>query len=73
MNKYGRSFGIHFDNPDFVKYAESLGLPGYRVNHPRELLPVLRKALEQKLPSIIEVPVDYRENHRLLEKIGMDT
>ena len=70
MNKFGGSFGVGFGNPDLVKYADSLGLPGYRVSHPKELLPTLQKALEQKLPSLIEVPIDYRENPKLLEKMG---
>jgi len=70
MNKFGGSFGVGLGNPDLVKYADSLGLPGYRVSHPEELLPTLQKALEQKLPSLIEVPIDYRENPKLLEKMG---
>ncbi len=26
--KFGRHFGVDFNNPDFVKLAESFGLPG---------------------------------------------
>jgi acetolactate synthase-1/2/3 large subunit len=69
-NKFGRSFGVGFSNPDLVKYADALGLPGYRVGHPGEFLPILKMALDQRLPSIIEVAIDYRENPRLTEKMG---
>ena len=70
-NKFGGSFGVGFNNPDLIKYANSLGLPGYRVSHPGELIPTLQTALTERLPSIIEVPIDYRENSKLVENIGL--
>ena len=73
MNKFGRTFGVNFGNPDFVKYAEAFGLPAFAINHSREFLPTLRKALELKSPSLIEVPIDYRENMKLAEKWGQVT
>ncbi|MFH0846517.1 MAG: acetolactate synthase large subunit [Chloroflexota bacterium] len=69
MNRFGRAFGVRFTNPDFMKYAASLGLSGCRINKAREFLPALCAALKEKLPSIIEVPIDYGENHRLLESL----
>jgi acetolactate synthase-1/2/3 large subunit len=69
-NKFGISFGAIFNNPDFIKYASSLGLPGFRVSHPGEFIPALQMALTERLPSIIEVPIDYRENPKLVENIG---
>src|SRR5215469_1760720 len=56
---YGRASGTDFGNPDFVKYAESLGCIGLRVNAPDELLPTLRKALETPGIVIVDVPTDY--------------
>jgi acetolactate synthase-1/2/3 large subunit len=35
-----------------------------------ELLPVLKDALNQKVPAIVDCPVDYSENLRLTEKLG---
>jgi acetolactate synthase-1/2/3 large subunit len=61
-NHYGESSFIHFNNPDFVKFAESLGLKGYRVESTEDLLPTLKEALEQDVPAVIDCPVDYREN-----------
>jgi acetolactate synthase-1/2/3 large subunit len=69
-NKFGTSFGVNFSNPDFEKFADSLGLPGFRVTKTEDFLPILRKALDLPLPSIVELPVDYRENLKLTEKLG---
>jgi acetolactate synthase I/II/III large subunit len=59
---YGRTSGTDFGNPDFVKYAESLGCVGMRVNTPDELLPTIRKALETPGMVIVDVPTDYSKN-----------
>jgi acetolactate synthase I/II/III large subunit len=59
---YGESAFIKFGNPDFVKLAESMGLKGYRIEAAIDLVPTLKEALDQKVPTIIDCPVDYREN-----------
>jgi acetolactate synthase I/II/III large subunit len=59
---YGESAFIKFGNPDFVQLAESMGLKGYRIASAIDLIPTLKEALEQKVPTIIDCPVDYREN-----------
>jgi acetolactate synthase I/II/III large subunit len=59
---YGESAFIKFGNPDFVKLAESMGLKGYRIESAIDLIPTLKDALGQKVPTIIDCPVDYREN-----------
>ncbi|GAB3984228.1 acetolactate synthase large subunit [Actinoallomurus acanthiterrae] len=66
----GRDSNVAFGNPDFVKYAESFGAKGYRVESADALLPTLREALEQDTVSVITVPVDYSENLRLTSKLG---
>ena len=70
MRRFGRASHITFTNPDFVKYAESFGAKGYRVQATNELLPVLRQALSDNVVSVIECPVDYNENMKLTEKLG---
>ncbi|MDH5659377.1 MAG: acetolactate synthase large subunit [Gammaproteobacteria bacterium] len=70
MNQFGRKSNIDFNNPDFVKYAESFGATGYRINKGEELLPTLKKALADKTVSIIDCPVDYSENLKLTGKLG---
>ncbi|HAJ63071.1 MAG TPA: acetolactate synthase large subunit [Cyanobacteria bacterium UBA8543] len=66
----GHSAFVHFGNPDFVKFAESMGLKGYRVNSAAELIPTLKTALEQDVPTVIDCPVDYGENLRFTQKAG---
>ncbi|WP_024935012.1 MULTISPECIES: acetolactate synthase large subunit [Actinomadura] len=66
----GHSSNIRFGNPDFVRYAESFGARGYRVESAAELLPTLRKALADDTVSVITVPVDYSHNLQLTDKLG---
>ena len=70
MNMFKKHFGVRFDNPDFVTLAKAYGLPGFRIKDANEFIPTLRQALDFKVPSIIEVPIDYSENLRLTEKLG---
>jgi len=65
---------VDFSNPDFVKYAESFGAVGYRVTKASEFEPMLKQAVAAKTGvHIITVPVDYRENLKLIEKLGNTT
>jgi acetolactate synthase-1/2/3 large subunit len=70
LRHFGRPSNISFNNPDFLKYAESFGAKGYRVKNAGDLLPILREALNQKTVAIIDCPVDYAENMKLTEKLG---
>ena len=56
--RFGRSFGVEFENPDFVQYAASFGLPGFAVTSVDDLLPALRRALNLDQPAIVAVLVD---------------
>ncbi len=62
---YGHHAYVDFTNPDFVKFAESVGAIGYRIKKAEELLPTLQKAFKQNKPVIIDCPVDYSENMKL--------
>ncbi|MBI3620849.1 MAG: acetolactate synthase large subunit [Nitrospirae bacterium] len=70
LRQLGRTTSVSFSNPDFVKYAESFGAKGYRVTAADELLPLLREALAQPVPAVIDCPVDYRENLKLTERLS---
>lgn len=70
MNQFGSSSFVDFKNPDFVKFAESMGLKGYRINSADELIPTLKEALAQDIPSVIDCPVDYSENVKFSQKAG---
>jgi len=69
-NQFGESAFIKFTNPDFVKYAESMGLKGYRVQSCLDLVPILKEALAQDVPAVIDCPVDYSENLRFTQRAG---
>lgn len=66
---FGRATKIEFNNPDFVAFAESFGGKGYRVESTEDLLPTLETALGDGTVSIIDCPVDYRENMKLTAKL----
>jgi acetolactate synthase I/II/III large subunit len=70
LNYFGRHSHVHFTNPDFVKYAESFGCRGYRVERTQDLQDILREALASDTVSIIDCPVDYRENIKFTEQMG---
>jgi acetolactate synthase-1/2/3 large subunit len=61
---------VDFSNPDFVRFAQSFGAEGYRIERAEQLLPTLRRALDSDGVSVIACPVDYSENLRLIERLG---
>jgi len=60
------NFGLDFNNPDFVKYAESFGAHGYRPDSDEEFQSMLDTALNSKGVHIIDLPIDYSLNHSIL-------
>jgi acetolactate synthase-1/2/3 large subunit len=68
--RYGRESGVALGNPDFVRLAESFGCRGLRVEGATELVPALEAAFASRVPCVVDVPVDYRENFRLTERLG---
>ena len=69
LRHFGRPSHIDFKNPDFVKYAESFGAKGYRVERAEDLKPTLERALADDTVAIIDCPVDYAENMKLTAKL----
>ena len=59
-------WGLEFGNPDFVKYAESYGANGHRVEATEEFTSVLEGSFKAGGVHVVEVPVDYSENKRVL-------
>jgi len=57
--KFGRHFDVGFGNPDFVKLAESFGMPAWRCSDAAEFSQRLGQALALDVPSLIVVPIDY--------------
>jgi acetolactate synthase-1/2/3 large subunit len=69
-NNFDKSYGIDFQNPDFVRLAESFGVVGLRVTAPSELPGILKQAFSMNEIVLVEVPVDSEENLRLSEHLG---
>ena len=61
-------FGLDYGNPDFVKYAESYGASGHRVTSAEGLRSTLQDAVEGQGVHVVEVPVDYSDNDRILNR-----
>ena len=72
--KYGRSSGVDFGPVDFVKYAESFGARGYRVDGKESFEQTLKQVLEEVKhgPILIDIPIDYKDNIKLGETILPD-
>jgi acetolactate synthase-1/2/3 large subunit len=71
--KFGHHFGVDFGNPDFVKLAESFGMPAWRCGSAQEFAPRLREALALDVPSLIAVPIDYSIDVAISEYLGAET
>jgi acetolactate synthase-1/2/3 large subunit len=71
--KFGRHFGVDFGNPDFVKLAESFGMPAWRCSNAGEFSERLRHALSLDLPSLIVLPIDYSIDVAISEQLGAET
>jgi acetolactate synthase-1/2/3 large subunit len=68
--EFGRTSHVEFNNPDFVKLAESFGALGVRVASADALLPILNTALNHQGVTVIDCPVDYSENSQLVARLG---
>ena len=63
-----KDWGLEYGNPDFVKYAESYGANGHRVDSSEGLAPLLQKCLDTPGVHLIDCPVDYSENDEILNQ-----
>jgi acetolactate synthase-1/2/3 large subunit len=70
--KFGEHFGVDFTNPDFVKLAESFGMPAWRCEAVDDFGRHLRHALTLDVPSLIVMPIDYSIDVTMSE-LGAET
>jgi acetolactate synthase-1/2/3 large subunit len=61
-------FGLTYGNPDFVRYAESYGAHGHRVESAAHLKQLLAHCRDTPGVHLIDCPVDYSENDQILNK-----
>jgi acetolactate synthase-1/2/3 large subunit len=69
-NIFNRHTDLSFNNPDWVKLAESFDWRGIRVENAADLKPALEAAFAETTPCLMAVPVDYRENRLLTQRLG---
>jgi acetolactate synthase-1/2/3 large subunit len=72
-NEFGRHTDLAFGNPDWMQLAESFGWHGHHVANSRDLVPALESAFTETGPSLLVLPIDYRENIKLTEQLGQIT
>jgi acetolactate synthase-1/2/3 large subunit len=69
--KFGKSSHVALKNPDLVKLAEAFGCHSELISGVDETIPALTRAFKVKnKPSVIVVPIDYRENMKLTRRLG---
>jgi acetolactate synthase-1/2/3 large subunit len=68
--QFGRHTDVSFGNPEWMALAKAFGWSGHRVERSRELSGVLETAFEEDGPSLVVLPIDYRENVLLIEHLG---
>ncbi len=69
-SQFGRHTDLSFTNPDWLQLAGAFGWHGHIVNRSRDFAAVLATAFDESGPSLVVVPVDYRENMLLNERLG---
>ncbi|HXX57430.1 MAG TPA: acetolactate synthase large subunit [Thermodesulfovibrionales bacterium] len=67
--KFGTAYGVDFSNPDFVKLAESFGAIGVRLKSSEEFEGLLRHALTETVPVVIDIPIDYSNNEIIFNRL----
>ena len=69
-NEFDRHTDLAFGNPEWMKLAEAFGWHGHKVENSIDLADTLKEALSEKGPSLVVIPIDYRENALLTKKLG---
>ncbi len=68
--EFGRHTDLAFGNPDWVQLAESFGWRGVRVERSADLAGTLEDSFRSRQPTLVAIPIDYRENLLLTERLG---
>lgn len=68
--EFERHTDLSFGNPDWLGLAKSFGWQGQFVPNARDLASAIDRALAHEGPSLLVIPIDYRENMKLTERLG---
>ena len=69
-NEFNHHTDLAFGNPDWLELAHAFGWNGHRCERSSELKNTLESAFEESGPSLVVIPIDYRENQLLTKKLG---
>ncbi len=69
-NEFKRHTDLSFGNPDWLELASAFGWHGHRVENSVDLQSTLENAFNETGPSLVVIPIDYRENQLLTKKLG---
>ena len=69
-NDFKRHTDLSFGNPDWLELASAFGWHGHRVENSMDLQSTLENAFNETGPSLVVIPIDYRENQLLTKKLG---
>ena len=69
-DSYGRQTDLSFGNPDWLELASAFRWQGAYVKNSDELRERLESALDTSGPSLLVLPIDYRENQVLTKKLN---
>jgi len=67
---FGHHTELSFGNPDWNTLAEAFGWNGHYIKNAEELEGALETAFNENGPSLVVIPIDYRENQKLTKKLG---
>ena len=67
------NFGLDYNNPDFVSYAESFGATGHRAESATDFQNILNESFDAGGVHVIDLPVDYSLNHSILNVLIMES
>ncbi len=67
---FGKHTDLAFDNPDWVQLATAFDWHAEGVENAVDLRGALDRAIADERPSLVIVPIDYRENNKLTERLG---
>jgi acetolactate synthase-1/2/3 large subunit len=59
-------WGLEYENPDFIKYAEAYGARGHRIQETEAFFEVMDLCFKEGGLHVIDLPVDYSDNVRCL-------
>jgi len=57
-----KDWGLEYENPDFVKYAEAYGAHGHRISSLTGFVETIDRAYREGGVHVVDLPVDYSQN-----------